>query len=125
MLLQAALARFIEDGSFARHIRKVGRVYRGRHDMVTTALGRQLSGQLQLIPSAAGLHLAAIARVASAARIDAVVQRASEAGVEIQTLARFALGGPPRSGLVFGYGAIPTARIEEGLRRLAFCFGGT
>ena len=31
MLLQAALARFIDDGAFARHIRKMGNVYRVRH----------------------------------------------------------------------------------------------
>jgi DNA-binding transcriptional MocR family regulator len=29
--------------------------------------------------------------------------------------------GPTRPGLTLGYGAIPTERIEEGLRRLRTC----
>jgi hypothetical protein len=35
----------------------------------------------------------------------------------------FYCGTPVRSGLVIGYGAIPTARIDEGMRRLAASFG--
>jgi len=37
-------------------------------------------------------------------------------------LARFAAGERRRAGLVLGYGAIATARIEEGLSRLRRCF---
>jgi GntR family transcriptional regulator / MocR family aminotransferase len=32
-----------------------------------------------------------------------------------------AVTGPPRHGLVIGYGAVPTDRIPEGLRRLREC----
>jgi DNA-binding transcriptional MocR family regulator len=56
----SALARFIEDGGFARHIRKMGGVYRTRHDILTNALTRELADHLELIPSAAGLHIAAV-----------------------------------------------------------------
>jgi GntR family transcriptional regulator/MocR family aminotransferase len=122
MLVQAALARFIDDGGFARHIRKTGGVYRARHEMVTNALTRDFADQLELIPSAAGLHVAAIARSASADWIGAVVRRASDAGVEVQELSKFGVHAPARPGLLLGYGAIDTAHIEEGLRRLRCCF---
>jgi GntR family transcriptional regulator/MocR family aminotransferase len=122
LLVQAALARFIEDGGFARHIRRMSAVYRVRHELVSRILTTQFSDYLQLIPSSAGLHLATVARTASAEELTAVAQRASEAGVEVQQLARFAVGARGRAGLVLGYGAIPTARIEAGLRRLRQCF---
>jgi GntR family transcriptional regulator/MocR family aminotransferase len=98
-------------------------VYRIRHEMVTNALTGELADHLEVLPSACGLHVAALARTASTDEIGAVVRRASHAGVAVQELSKFAVGGPARPGLVLGYGAIPAQHIEEGLRRLRHCFG--
>jgi GntR family transcriptional regulator/MocR family aminotransferase len=122
MPLQVALAQFIETGEFSRHVRKMREVYRARHEMVTEILRRNYADQLELVPSIAGLHVAALARTASAGEISAAVRRASEAGVEIQDLSTFTISRSVRPGIVLGYGAIPTANIEEGLRRLRQCF---
>ncbi|HEV8486794.1 MAG TPA: PLP-dependent aminotransferase family protein [Blastocatellia bacterium] len=119
--LQMALACFIDDGGFARHVRKMRNIYRVRHDMVTHGLSNEFADHLQTVPSTVGLHVAALARTASVDEIDTVVRRASEAGVEVQTLSRFAVHAPAKPGLVLGYGAIPAAKIEEGLRRLRLC----
>jgi GntR family transcriptional regulator/MocR family aminotransferase len=121
-LVQATLARFIEEGEFARHLRKIGRVYRLRHEIITEVLARDFAKHLQVLPSQAGLHVAAVARRASAGRIAAVADRASEAGVAVQELSKFAVDAPAPPGLLLGYGAIPTERIHEGLRRLRLCF---
>jgi GntR family transcriptional regulator/MocR family aminotransferase len=121
-LVQAALARFIDDGSFARHIRRMGSVYRARHDLLTASLTRDFAGHLELVPSAAGLHVAAVAREASVERVRAVIRRAWEKEVAVQELARFAVEGTPRAGVVLGYGAVPTTRMAEGLQRLRDCF---
>ena len=121
-LVQGALARFIEDGWFARHLRKMGRVYRTRHEIVTTVLARDFGDLLEIVPGWGGLHVTALARAASVGQIAAVVHRAAERGVEVLPLSPFAVHAPPRAGLLLGYGAIPTARIEPGLRRLRECF---
>jgi len=120
--LQMALARFIDDGGFARHIRKMRSIYRVRHSLVVSGLNKQFADHLQLIPSNVGLHIAAFAHHASVDEINAIAHRASEAGVEVHTLSRFSVQMPPKAGLVLGYGAIPAERIEEGLRRLRLCF---
>jgi GntR family transcriptional regulator/MocR family aminotransferase len=120
--MQAALARFIGDGAFARHIRRATAVYRERHEVITDALSRDFADLLELVPSTTGLHLTALARSASADRIAAVVRRAGERGVAVQMLSVFAVTGNPIAGLMLGYGAIPTAEIEEGLRLLRACF---
>ena len=122
MIAQAALARFIQDGSFARHIRKMNRVYRERHEMVKNALTRGFADHLEVIPSVAGLHMAAVARLASTEEIDRILDRAVERDVAVQSLSRFAVGAMKRSGLIVGYGPIATADIQEGLRRLRECF---
>ncbi|MEV2268076.1 MocR-like pyridoxine biosynthesis transcription factor PdxR [Nonomuraea africana] len=100
---QAALARFIDEGLLARHVRKATRQYAARHALIAGFLREHLD----LVPSAAGLHLCAKGEVDPA--------RAPEVAVE--SLASY-YAGPPEQGVVLGYGAIPLERIDEGLRRL-------
>jgi GntR family transcriptional regulator/MocR family aminotransferase len=121
-LAQPALARFIADGSFARHIRKVGKVYNQRHTLVTTTVEKDFADHLELVPSATGLHVAALARNASAERIATIARRAAEQGVAIQQLSNFAVHAIPRAGITIGYGAVATSKIAEGLKRLRKCF---
>jgi GntR family transcriptional regulator/MocR family aminotransferase len=122
---QAALARFIEQGLLARHIRKVSREYAGRHARITEAIERRFNQWLRVIPSAAGLHMSA--EVADPARVDiaGVVRRARERGITIGSLSNFhidATAAHAKAGLILGYGGIPAARLDEGLKRLAASF---
>jgi GntR family transcriptional regulator/MocR family aminotransferase len=122
MVLQVALAQFIEQGAFARHLRKVRRVYTERHELVTKILKKDFADHLEVMPAVAGLHVAALSRSASIDEISDVAVRASELGVQVQRLAKFAFDNPPRPGLLFGYGAIPTSKIHEGLSLLLWWF---
>ena len=97
-------------------------LYRARRDVIADTLSRDFAEHLELVESAAGLHLAARARDASAERVAAIAKRAFDAGVAVQELAKFSVDRRARAGLVLGYGAIPIGRIEEGLRRLRACF---
>jgi len=121
-VVQAVVARFIDEGGFARHVRKVGRIYAERHTQITNILKRDFADHLAIVPSIAGLHVTAVARTASIEEISAVFARAVERGVQSQRLEKFYFNNPARAGLLFGYGAIPTAKISEGLRRLRACF---
>jgi GntR family transcriptional regulator/MocR family aminotransferase len=121
-VVQVALARFIDDGTFARHTRKVNGVYRERHAVVTDAIARNFVDHLELIPSETGLHVAALARNASVEQMATIAARAADLGVAVQILSTFALGRSALAGLVLGYGAIATAQIREGLRILKRCF---
>jgi GntR family transcriptional regulator/MocR family aminotransferase len=123
-LAQRALARFIADGSFARHIRKVGKVYGQRRAIVTATLERDFAGHLQLIPSNTGLHVATVAPNSSVEKIADIARRAAALGVAMQQLSGFAVDTRRRAGITIGYGAIATSKIAEGLRRLRTCFGG-
>ena len=118
-IAQSALAKFIDEGAFARHIRRVSRTYSERHEMLTAEIKRNFGDYLDLVPSSTGLHIAAYARRASVDDIDAIALRAFDLGVAIQS---FPLEGEPQAGIMLGYGAIETGRIAEGLRRLRRCF---
>jgi GntR family transcriptional regulator/MocR family aminotransferase len=121
-LVQAALARFIDDGDFALHVRRAIAVYRERHEILGDAVRRDFADHLELIPSTTGLHITALARRMSAQQITAVTQRAAERGVAAQVLSSFVLEANPPAGLMLGYGAIPTAKIQAGLCLLRACF---
>ncbi|MEH2622261.1 GntR family transcriptional regulator/MocR family aminotransferase [Bradyrhizobium sp. AZCC 1719] len=121
-MAQSALARFIDEGAFARHIRRVSRTYSERHQVLTAAIKSNFGDYLDLIPSSTGLHIAAYARRASVGHIDAIASRAFDLGVAFQRLSACRVDGKPQAGILLGYGAIETARIAEGLRRLRSCF---
>ncbi|HEY9410016.1 MAG TPA: PLP-dependent aminotransferase family protein [Jiangellaceae bacterium] len=120
--VQATLARFIDEGWFGRHLRRMRGVYHARHDRVAEILERDFDGLLDVVAGAGGLHLSALAESRSNAEIAAVVTKATAAGVGVQPLSDFAADGPAPAGLVLGYGAIPTDRIPDGLRLLRQCF---
>jgi GntR family transcriptional regulator/MocR family aminotransferase len=125
ILAQAALARFIDDGAFARHVRRATAIYRQRHEMIADVISRDFTDHLELIPSTTGLHVSALVRTMSAHQIAAVTRRAAERGVAIQLLSSQVLSPlavSPLPGIMLGYGAIPAVRIEEGLRLLRACF---
>lgn len=120
-LTQAALARFIDEGEFARHLRRISATYRERHQIIADAISRDFAEHIDLIPSTSGLHLTALARTMSADQIAEVARRAAERGVAVQILSTFAVGSP-QAGFMLGYGAIPTSQIKEGLHLLRACF---
>jgi GntR family transcriptional regulator/MocR family aminotransferase len=119
---QAALARFIDDGLLARHIRKVAREYAKRHARICEVIERDFAEWLCAIPSAAGLHVAAHLTPGATMNMNHVAKRADARGVRVRPISYFCMDTPSRDGLVIGYGAITTPKVDEGLRRLAQSF---
>ncbi len=117
---QAALARFIDDGHYGRHLRRMRSVYQARHDRIVQVLGRDFGGLLEVIPSLAGLHLSALA--SSEDEIATAARSARSDGVAVQSLAGFAVDRPAPAGLIVGYGAIDLDDIPDGLALLRQAF---
>jgi GntR family transcriptional regulator/MocR family aminotransferase len=119
---QRALAAFIREGHFARHVRRMRGVYRQRHERITSILRRDFADELRAIPSATGVHLATLSTHRSVAEIEQIIERAAMAGVGLQATAAMAVDHEPRAGILFGYGAVATEHIDDGLARLRSCF---
>jgi GntR family transcriptional regulator/MocR family aminotransferase len=105
--LQAALARFVDDGVLARHVRKAGREYARRHALIVGHLGKM--PEISVIPSVAGLHVTALLNVGVAAP---VVAAAAADGLAVEDLSAYATS---HTGFVFGFGAVDPALIDEGM----------
>ena len=120
VLGQDALADFIAEGHLARHIRRMRKVYGERRRALLEALVRHGADLFEAIPSQAGLHLSA--RLHAPLRADLLARRATEAGITLAPLSRYALdpnAADVPEGLAFGYGLIEAARIDDAIRRVA------
>jgi GntR family transcriptional regulator / MocR family aminotransferase len=116
--IQAALARFIDEGSLARHVRRATRSYASRHAAIVSRLSAMPA--LDVVPSAAGLHVTALLRSGSSAR---VVAAAARAGVALDDLAGYSESG--LAGFVLGLGAVDPTLIDEGLTVFASVLSST
>ncbi|HEY0531814.1 MAG TPA: PLP-dependent aminotransferase family protein [Actinoplanes sp.] len=108
--VQAALARFIDEGQLARHVRRAGKAYGNRRSRILAALSGL--SKLQVLPSAAGLHVTALLKDGSPSEAARVSAAALAAGVAIEDLTRYSVR---HAGFVFGFGAIDPALLDEGL----------
>ena len=113
---QGAMAGFMADGLFVRHLRRATREYAARRALILTVLRRDFADRLEVVPSTAGLHLAAWPK--GDVDVATLVERAASAGVGMADLAEYHGFGPGRPGIALGYGRIGQDRIEEGLRLL-------
>ncbi|AEI63131.1 PLP-dependent aminotransferase family protein [Corallococcus macrosporus] len=121
---QAALARFIDTGALARHLRKTRREYAQRHTRLSERLRHHFGDTFEQLPSVAGLHLCVTFPRGGARRERELTRKAHDAGIGIEELSRYFAGTPTRHGWVLGYGGVTMERIDEGLRRLRAKLGG-
>ena len=114
---QAILAEFVAEGHFARHLRRMRRLYAERQQALVDAAKGELAGLLEVRPSGAGLHL--VGRLPDGADDAEVSVRLAAGGVEAPPLSahRFSSSGTP--GLVLGYAAFDETVIRDGVGRMA------
>ncbi|HEY3726775.1 MAG TPA: PLP-dependent aminotransferase family protein [Solirubrobacteraceae bacterium] len=114
---QLALARFIDGGSFARHLRRVRPVYRARRDRLAGAL-RMHMPQATVTGAAAGLHL--FVRLSPDTPERELVEAAHQHGLHIDPSSRHWANpdqAPPA--ILIGYGTVHQDAIEREIATLA------
>lgn len=109
--VQSALAEFIADGHFARHVARMRTCYRQRQAALREALAPAVAQGLSLSQGQAGMHL--VARLASHELEQALVTAGWAEGITLSPLSRYYLKGPGEPGLVLGYAGSPEADIAH------------
>lgn len=120
-LMQAALAKFMLDGDFAKHLRRMHKEYAARRTALLRHLRGPLAPWLAPLPSAAGIHMAA--RVQARLPEAELLQIAHSVGVGLYGTARMFVAQPPQPGLLLGYGHVNVAEIDTALGKLAEALG--
>ena len=114
-LVQRAVASFLRDGHYLRHLRRMKRLYAARRDALTACLSEMAPSSL-VVQATAGINL-----VVSLPEIDSDVEVASQAlrfGLAPGPLSRWYMEQPPRSGLLLNITNVNERRLQDDCRRL-------
>jgi GntR family transcriptional regulator / MocR family aminotransferase len=120
---QLALAKFIEAGSLARHIRRVRPRYRARRDLLLLALAKR-APELKLLGAMAGLHL--FLPLPNGVRERDVILAAKEDGLRVEGAARHwaePASAPPA--VLVGYGVLGEGTLDADVDALVSAIRGT
>lgn len=111
VMIQAALADFIEEGHFASHIRRLRQTYAERRRLLQAALAPIVNVGARLSPVDSGLHLV----VEFDSNIDdvKVAEVAAAQNLRVYPLSHYCLGNQPEKGLIIGYAYAATDHITE------------
>lgn len=117
VLDQAVLSDFIDEGHFARHLRRMRQIYGERLAVLMEEGRRHLDGLLEISDVEAGMQTAAWLREGITA--DAATAAAAKREVDVTPLNRFTRGRMQREGLQLGFAAFDAREIRRGVRELA------
>ncbi len=117
LLEQQALADFLDEGHFIRHVRQSRRRALARRIALENALARTLREESEILPVAAGSHIL----VRFPGRDAAAIARAARAqGVGVYPAAPcYVAREPPDDLVLLGFCALAESTIEAGIARLA------
>ena len=116
-LTQAAVADFLSEGHFERHLRHLRQLYGEKRVALVTALDEYLGDRVRFPPVAAGLHVMIYANTP----IDeaGLVHSAAALGVRAYGGAPYHLERPAPPSFLLGFSGLSESEIVEGVRRLA------
>lgn len=117
LLEQMALADFLAEGHFARHLRRMHTCYAARREALMTAIRNECGTLLEAHAPHAGMHL--VGWLPPDLSDTEIEQRAAQRGIEVVALSAMSREPMTRGGLVLGYAACSEQEIQTGIRILA------
>ncbi len=115
-LTQTVLHAFMQEGHFARHIRRTKKAYLERQYALRESLEKQLGDRLELRGFDAGMHLCAWLNSEVS---DTVVSKlAAERNLEVIPVSALSALPLERGGLMLGYAAVTVEALRAGAELL-------
>lgn len=113
---QSILNEFIRDGYFERHLNKMRKIYRAKHDQLLELL-QPFRKRFSVSGENAGLHVLLTAK--DAVQEQTLVRQAAEKGVKVYGMSSCMVEekeGP--AAILLGFGGMTEEQISEGVKRL-------
>ena len=113
---QSILNEFIRDGYFERHLNKMRKIYRAKHDLLLEELA-PFRKKFSISGEYAGLHLLLTAR--EPVSEDKLVALAAKQGVKVYGMSSgMTMASDYRAAILLGFGAMGREEIVEGMKGL-------
>jgi GntR family transcriptional regulator/MocR family aminotransferase len=117
IFMQLALARFIEDGHFLKHIRRIRGTYSQRRQVMIKAC-RDHFGSERVLTGHGGLHVTIPLSPDEWSDVE-IVRRAHKVGMNVGAMSVLCWSAHKLNGLMLGYASTPNAQIEPAVKKLA------
>jgi GntR family transcriptional regulator / MocR family aminotransferase len=118
-LEQRTLAKFMEQGHWDRHIRRMRGIYKKKHDTILKAINEHFGPLAFIVGQGAGLHVVLQLHGATCGEAK-IITRAQQKGIHLFPFTRTCASDEiDTTKLILGFGGMTTDTIEEGIALLA------
>lgn len=118
---QVALANFMRDGGFERHLRRTAKTLKERRAALIAGLQACGRGRLDIADSRAGMHLVVWLRGRSRADGETLIALARGRGLGLYPIDPLYADPPDRAGLLMGYCGLSTREIGQAMQVFGAC----
>jgi GntR family transcriptional regulator / MocR family aminotransferase len=118
---QAALAHFMEDGGFERHLRLARKELKARREALIAGLKAYARDRVEIDDTPAGMHVVVWLRNNDPSHCQALVEYAHERGLGLHPMAPLYMHAPKRQGLLLGYCGLSVAELHEAMKLFGHC----
>jgi GntR family transcriptional regulator/MocR family aminotransferase len=113
---QEVLADFINEGHFARHIRRMRALYRERRTALVDSIAGELGPKIEVLGGEAGMHLTV--KLPTGNPDVEIAGRAARQNLWLWPLSPFYLDEGSHPGFILGFGSATLAEIPRAVRKL-------
>ncbi|WP_437215211.1 PLP-dependent aminotransferase family protein [Pectobacterium sp. LFLA-215] len=113
ILPQATVADFMDQGHFARHLRRMRSLYAARRGYVVDALLQSLGSRLHIQPQAGGIHV--LAKLVHQENDQSLAAAAQSNGLAVQALSQWQIRRTSHGGLLMGFANVTDSEMAKTL----------
>ena len=123
LLEQRTMAKFMEQGHWVRHVRRMRILYKKKHDTMLQAIEHYFGSKATVVGQGAGLHVVLQLHDENPGG-PGIIQRAEQKGIRLFPFSTTcATGEPASTNLLLGFGGMSAAEIKQGINLLSqLCF---
>lgn len=118
LLEQRTLNKFMQQGYWEKHLRKMRTFYKKKHDALIESIHHHFSSQANVIGQGAGLHVI-LELIGNSLNEGELIKRAQERDVQLFPLSKTYLhNNAKHSQIMLGFGSMSSQEIDRGIERL-------
>ena len=119
LLEQRAMATFMAQGHWMRHVRRMRIIYQKKHDLLLRAIAEHFGAAARVVGQGAGLHVVLQLPGGNPGEME-IIRRAASNGIQLFPFSATCVSGePPVTHLLLGFGGMSPAEIEPGIELLS------
>jgi GntR family transcriptional regulator / MocR family aminotransferase len=118
---QAVLTDFMNEGHFARHVRRMRLLYSQRRTALVDSLRKEFGPTLEVLGAEAGMHL--VVTLPKGFRDSEIARKAAREKLWVWPLSPAYLGDRARQVLILGFGSTPEVETPNAVHRLRNVLG--